>query len=249
MLLFALLPLLESAPGQRVLNICRKLRGPALLVLPALPLLGYYLWLAARYPTTHAVIGDWYAHAGYATVFFYGYVLGTDRGLWNELSRLRRSALVLAIGCFVGYLVIDKVGNWVDLSGLPSSVFHAARFLVRTLRFIYAWATIAAVLGYGHQYLNRPFRWLPYAREAVFPWYVLHQSVMLAVAYWLIPLKLGAVLEPSLVLLGTVGGCAALHEFVIRRSPRLRPLFGLEPAPRKPVPTPFHMLPGQVQEA
>jgi hypothetical protein len=111
------------------------------------------------------------------------------------------------------------------------SVYHTARFVVIALRFVYAWAAIATVLGYGHQYLNRPFRWLPYAREAVFPWYVLHQSVLLAISFWLIPLRLGPVLEPVLILAGMVVGCALLHVYVIRRSRWLRPLFGLDAKP------------------
>jgi hypothetical protein len=246
--LCVLLPLLESARAQQVLAALRRLHGVPLLILPALPLLAYYYLLAARYPQNHAMFKDWYAHAGYATVFLYGYVLGTDAGLWRELARLRRAALTLAIGCFVGHVVIDQIGNWVDLGWLPHPMFVTARFLVDATRFIYAWAAIAAVLGYGHRYLNRPFRWLPYAREAVFPWYVLHQSVLLAVAYWLIPLRLGPALEPTLVLLGTVGGCAVLHEFVIRRTRGLRPLFGLDAKPRV---TPRQVLPadGQTQTA
>lgn len=227
LLLIALLPALESPWGQRALSALRRLRGPALLVLPALPLLAYGLWLGTRYPTTHALFNDWYAHAGYATVFLYGYVLGTDRGLWSELARLRRHALLLAAASFALHYAINQAGSW-----LPLPVHPAAHFLMYALRFVYAWAAIAAVLGYGHQYLNRPFRWLPYAREAVFPWYVLHQSVMLAAAHWLLPLGLGPVLEPALVLAGTVVGCAALHELVIRRSPWLRPLFGLDARPK-----------------
>ena len=231
--LLALLPALESKSGQQVLGVCRRLRGWALLLLPSLPLLAYYLLLAARFPQNHAVYRDWYSHAGYATVFFYGYVLGTDAGLWRELARLRHRALALAIGSFVAYLVIDQLGNWIDLSGLPHPAFVAARFAVHALRFVYAWSVIAAVLGWGHQYLNRPFRWLRYAREAVFPWYIPHQSVLLAVAYWLLPLRLGPVLEPTLLLLGTVGGCALLHGLVIRRTRWLRPLFGLDARPRE----------------
>ncbi|WP_199100185.1 acyltransferase family protein [Dyella sp. ASV21] len=233
MMLILLLPALESGPGQRLLTHCRRLRGPALLLLPALPLLGYSVWLAARYPITHALSNDWYAHAGYLTVFLYGYVLGTDRGLWSELARLRRHALLLAVASFALHYVIDQVGNWVDMSWLPMTAYASARFLMRVLHFVYAWAAIAAVLGYGHHYLNRPFRWLPYAREAVYPWYILHQSVMLAVAYWALPRHLGPVLEPLSVLLGTVAGCALLHEFVIRRTRWLRPLFGLDAIPRQ----------------
>src|SRR3546814_20711627 len=43
-----------------------------------------------------------------------------------------------------------------------------------------------------------------------------------------LPLQLGPVLEPALVLGGTVGGCLLLHELVIRRTSLLRPLFGLK---------------------
>lgn len=233
MLLIALLPALESAPGRRVIHACRQLRGPALLLVPALPLVGYSIWLSARYPITHAFANDWYAHAGYLTVFLYGYVLGTDQGLWSELARLRRHALRLAIASFGLYYVLDQLGNWVDMGWLPTPAVHGAHLLMRALHFVYAWAAIATVLGYGHQYLNRPFHWLPYAREAVYPWYILHQSVMLAVAYWALPRYLGPVLEPLLVLLGTVAGCALLHEYVIRRSRWLRPLFGLDALPRQ----------------
>ncbi len=247
--LLILLPALESERGQQLLGLCRRLRGAALLMLPSLPLLVYYLLLAARHPQNHAVYKDWYAHAGYATVFFYGYVLGTDAGLWRELARLRRHALLLAIGCFAVRYVIDQLGNWFDLNWLPHPIFALARLLVHALRFMYAWTAIAAVLGWGHQYLNRPFRWLPYAREAVFPWYILHQSVMLAVAYWLLPLRLGPVLEPTLVLVGTVGGCALLHEFAIRRSRWLRPLFGLDARPRVRSTRQPAVLPSQAQNA
>jgi peptidoglycan/LPS O-acetylase OafA/YrhL len=62
----------------------------------------------------------------------------------------------------------------------------------------------------------------------VYPWYVLHQSLILLVAYWLLPLQLGPVLEPVLVFAGTIAGCFVLHEFVIRRVRWLRPCFGLK---------------------
>ncbi|HET6553458.1 MAG TPA: acyltransferase [Dyella sp.] len=237
LVLLALLPALESASGQRAIAVLQRLRGWPLLVLPALPLLACNLWLAARFPMSHALVGDWYAHAGYATMFFYGYVVGTHQGLWDELARLRHRALGMAVACFAAFLLLAYLDNFIDLTDAPESAMACTRLCMRILHFLYAWSAIAAVLGWGHRYLNRPFRWLPYAREAVFPWYILHQSVMLAFAYWLLPLRLGPMWEPTLVLLGTVGGCAVLHEMVIRRSRWLRLLFGLDAMPRpRPLP-------------
>lgn len=226
--LLALLPVLESSWGQRVIGTVHRLRGWPLLLLPAAPLVAFNFWLAAWFPQNHALIGDWYAHAGYATMFLYGYAIGTHPGMWSELARLRLRALGMVVCCFAAHLLLDRM----DISTWSASAVAVERLGMRALHIFYAWSAIAAVLGWGHRYLNRPFRWLPYAREAVFPWYILHQSVLLAMAYWLIPLKLGPVLEPTLVLLGTVGGCAALHEWVIRRTPWLRPLFGLDAKPR-----------------
>ena len=59
-----------------------------------------------------------------------------------------------------------------------------------------------------------------------------HQTLIIGVAYLLMPLHLGPVVEPLLVLGGTIGGCALLHECLIRRVRWLRPLFGLPPPAR-----------------
>lgn len=60
---------------------------------------------------------------------------------------------------------------------------------------------------------------------------MLHQSLIIALLFWLKPLQLGPWLEPSLLLGGTVGGCMLIHELLIRRSRWLRPLFGLKADP------------------
>lgn len=246
LVLLALIPLLESPLGQRAVTACRRTHGSALLLLPAVPLMVYSALLGARFPQNHALLHDWHAHAQYGTVFFYGYLLGTRGGLWDELARLRRASLATALLCFAGFLCLDR---FMDVSPLTPAAMATVHGVLRVLNYLYTWTAIAAVLGWGHQYLNRPFRWLPYAREAVFPWYVLHQSVMLAAAYWLIPLRLGAVLEPLLVLACTVGGCALLHEFAIRRSRWLRPLFGLDATPRATSDAQGITLEGEAQRA
>ena len=225
MLLLPLLPLLESRLGQRLRAGCLRLRGASLLVHPVLPLFAYGVLMSWRYPETHALVGDWYALALYATMFFYGYLLGTDNGLWAELSRLRHVTLALALACLAAYQGFDRfAGQFIH----AHAALAVVKLLVVWLHYSYTWIAITAILGWGHALLNRPFRWLPYAREAVYPWYILHQSLLLFFAWQLLPLGLGPVAEPVLILLGTIGGCAVLHEFVIRRTRWLRPLFGLD---------------------
>ena len=111
------------------------------------------------------------------------------------------------------------------------------RLALRCLADVYLWTTILAILAWAHRLLNRPWRWLPWANEQVYPWYVLHQTLIIVAITWLAPLQLGPVIEPTLLVLFTVGGCWALTA-LIRRSTWLRPLFGLKrpKPPRRPSP-------------
>lgn len=218
-LLAGLLPLFRNRYGRRLHAALTGLRGWKLAILPALPLALFTFALAPLFKETGDLIHDWYRHAIYFSVFLYGYWIGNDRGLWDEFVRLRKWTLGLALGLFGFYLSLvvwlpEQIPDWLQNS-------------VWLLRNLYVWFAISAILGWSHALLNRPFRWLPWATEAVYPWYLLHQSLIVLIAYWILPLKFGPVAEPAIVLTGTVAGCFVLHE-IIRRVPLLRPCFGLK---------------------
>jgi peptidoglycan/LPS O-acetylase OafA/YrhL len=214
---------LECAPARRLRDWFAGLRGPALLFLPALPLLAWTLLLQARFPDKGDFIHDWYRNAMYFTVFMYGYLLAREGGFWAEAARLRHASLKWAIGFVAAYLGL--------IATLPDDISWTMQAFVWTLRNFYVWTMLLAILGFAHALLNRPWRWLPWANEAVYPWYLLHQSLIVAFAYWLLPLHLGPVLEPLLVLAGTVAGCWAIFA-IARRVRWLRPLFGMKMSPR-----------------
>lgn len=217
-----LAPVMRSAPIQHVCGRFTGLRRWRLLALPALPLMAYTLLLSPRFPATHDLIHDWYLHALYFTVFLYGYWMGVDEGIWGELERLRRWSLAIAFACIAAFISVRVTGADADLGA----------WAPRVLRSAYLWTAIAAILGFAHRYLNRPWPWLGWANESVYPWYMLHQTLIIAGAVALAPLRLGPVLEPALLVAITVGGCWALTDGLIRRNRWLRPLFGLKPVGR-----------------
>lgn len=222
LLLAALLPLLESGPGLALRRAVAGLRGGALLLLPALPKFLALVFLADRFPGTNDLIHDVYQHALYFSYFLLGWWIATDEGFWAELKTLRRSTLRLAL---LNWPVYVALIHW-----LPDDADGSALLATRAVSALNTWLWIAAVLGWSATLLDRPFRWLPYATEAVLPWYVLHQSLIVALAYGLVPLKIGPVLEPVGIIGLTVLGCALIHECLVRRSALLRRLFGLPPA-------------------
>jgi hypothetical protein len=100
------------------------------------------------------------------------------------------------------------------------------------------WLAIAAVVGFAHRHLNRDNAARRYLTSAIFPVYILHQTVIVVVAHALKPSHLYPPIEGVLLVLVTAATCFLSYE-AIRRVRLLRPLFGLErgeATPRKPEP-------------
>ena len=222
LVVIAAMPLLRSTLGTSVRERIAGLRGGWLLLVPALPKAIALMTLGDAFPATDALYDDWYQHVLFFSYFLFGWWIATDTGAWTEIRSMRKRALGLAIVTVIAYLSIiqilltDESPRWMI-------------FATRLLSGLNTWLWILAVLGWSATLLDRPFRWLPYATEAVLPWYVLHQSLIVAAVYFLVPMRIGAVLEPLVVIAITALGCALLHEFVIRRSHAMRYLFGLKP--------------------
>ncbi len=214
-----------DGPAQKFRAWFRSLRSVSLYLVPVVPLMIYGTIIYPKFPyVSHALFDDWYAHAMYGTFFLFGYLIGRDEDFWAELSRLRNVSLSLAVVLFALLISTDKF-----VPEDPSIVLQQISTLITYLN---RWSWIVAILGWGHHLLNKPMNWLPYATEAVYPWYILHQTIIIVVGYNLARLSLGPVVEPILIIVATFGGCLILHEFVIRRVRFLRPLFGLK-SPRR----------------
>ncbi len=199
----------------------RSLRGVWIVAVPLVPLMLYGNFIFPRFPyISNALLDDWYAHAMYFTFFLIGYLIGRDEGFWAELARLRKVTLAAAVTVFVLFLLRNEYQ--------PDEVPFLVDQISLAITYANRWLWIVTVFGWGHYLLNRPMKWLPYATEAIFSWYILHQTLTVVLGYELGQRQLGPILEPLLVIVGTFGGCYLIHEFIIRRSRTLRPLFGLK---------------------
>lgn len=219
-LLLIPLAMFFDGPGKALRSAFQNLRGAWVVLVPVVPMMFYGYFIYPHFPGfTGALMDDWYAHAMYGTFFLIGYLVGRDPGFWSELARMRKVLLALGVVSFAALMGFRELVT-VDSGVLAKQALGFTIYLNR-------WAWILVVLAWGHYLVRRPSRALTYATAAIFPWYILHQTITVVAGYELSKFELGPVLEPLLVFGITVGGCLALYEYVIRRVPVLRPLFGL----------------------
>jgi len=199
----------------------RRFAGVGVLLWPLVYLCSIRMGLSPRFPANHALAGDWYNHALYFGIFVLGYTLAGTRSAWPALERLRWPSLgvaVLAWAVLCGYL-----GAYSDPNDSPSES------LMNVMRSVYGveqWLSIAAVLGFASRHLRRDNPARRYLTTAIFPVYILHQTVIIVAAHALKPADLYPPVEALMLVLVTIAVCFLSYE-VIRRIPLMRPLFGL----------------------
>jgi glucan biosynthesis protein C len=205
----------------------RHLSGVGILLWPLAYHCAIRIGLAPRFPATHALVGDWYNHAMYFGVFLLGFSLAGVRAPWEMLERARWPTLGLAV---LGWAFLSAyMGAFSDTAMPPAAWLQFARAIYGAEQ----WLAIAAIVGFAHRHLIHDSAARRYLTAAIFPVYILHQTVIVVVAHALKPAHLYPPIEGVLLVLVTTATCFLSYE-AIRRVRLLRPLFGLEPGAARP---------------
>lgn len=203
----------------------RAFAGWGAVVLPAI----YFLLLgAALFPQiedTHDLFHDGVAHLRYLPAFLFGFGLARSPLVLASLARHWRVTGTVSV---LSFAVIAML-----LTLWPDFTFPETPVVVRTYRFarhLETWTAIAALIGIAERFWNRDGRWRATLAEATFPFYLIHQTIIVLVGGWLLPFVLAPGTEVAILLLATVAGCWTFYD-AGRRVGWLRPLIGLKHRP------------------
>lgn len=224
-LFLPLLLALRTERGRRWMDkIRRGLSRPGALLLLMLPAAASDLLLRPFWPGDyHNLFDDWANFASTALIFLTGFILCSGGEVWDAIERYRFRALGLGV-VTMGLIFVVWNSPW-EIQG-PAWVAW------RVLRALNLWCWLLAVLGLGRRHLRFNHPVLKYATEAVYPWYILHQTVIVAIGFYAAGWNIGLWWKFALVGASMIAVTGALHEFLIRRVRVLRPLFGLKIRPR-----------------
>lgn len=215
----ALRLLRSQARLSRLAALCERRIG---LIVLAVPIVVFRVALGAGFPAYL----DWADTLVYFTCFVYGSRLMAD-------SRFRRAVqrdalLWLAVGCatyavILGTQALGYLPRWLAEPGYTTDYLaYQALLAVNT------WAWVLALVGCGLRWLNIDNPALQYAHGAVMPFYVLHQVAVATVGTIVVAWDAGVALK-FVIISGVAFAATVLsYEFLVRRRPLLRVLFGLK---------------------
>lgn len=209
----------KAHPNNALLSFFRRLlQKPYGIYYLCLPVFLTDALLEPFFNVNHAFIGDWFALTEYGILFFYGFLLITiQEEFWKVIHRIRFGALAIGLGTFTSLIVLWHLEDGV--------LVHFATSFVRSINL---WSWIIVLFAFSAIYLNRPSVLLSYCNKAVYPFYILHQTITLLIGYMLMNAEMKWELKFVIMCLGTFFGAWIIYELLIRRIPFLWPLFGLK---------------------
>lgn len=202
------------AGGQRILNgLGNLLAAPGVAYLLFLPTLIFF-------DATEDLPGPGgWPMPVYLLFFFIGFVIAAHPRLQARILRLRWVSLAGAVILLAIHLTLMSLPATAALFDEINSVLFSA----------IAWFALQAFLGFGMQHLNFSTPFLRYANEAVLPFYIFHQTVLLSVGYFVLQWAIPVWLRWLLIAVLSFATIMLLYEGLVRRNIALRFLFGMKP--------------------
>ncbi len=174
-----------SEKGKVIMSKINHLAYKKSVYLLMMPGVIWYTCLSGQFPETNDLIHD-------SCYFFYwlffllaGFICINFPMLMDSLERNRRISLTLAI---VTIFTIDYLRwNHMEPYRLITDWQHDWRtYLYHSLYAITAWTWVFTAIGYGKRYVNKKHKILDYLNRAVYPFYILHQTIIVVIVYYVV---------------------------------------------------------------
>ena len=200
----------------------RALRGWGLIVLPIAWLLLVRLLLVRGIGESHNFFTDATAHLLYLPAFLFGFALARSNATWATIRRLWPIAAALSVIAYATVAAFEL--RWPGDAVPPDPWID----VLRTARIVQGWCAIVALLGVADRWWNHDHKWRATLTEAVFPFYIIHQTTIVVVGWAIREQALGPVAEFLILVAATLASCLIFY-FGGREIGWLRPWIGLRP--------------------
>ena len=176
------------------------------------------------------VIADrtWGDFLRYAAYFVIGYILASDDRFTESIKKHGWLCLVLWIVLFVGVGSLFTFVLDYDTSGQGTG--FSALFVIWQITWsIISWSAVVFILSLGAKHLRFTNKFLVYSNEAVLPFYLFHQTIILIVGWFVLAWQMSTLIKFLIIAGISFPLILILYEVFVRHIGFMRILFGMPP--------------------
>lgn len=170
-------------------------------------------------------VGPWHMSLLFLLVVL-GFVLLGDERIYRTIGRHWTWILCLGLTASLAYIWAEpRAGDWSH----EAAVFTGMKILYE----IGVWCMILGLLGLAQRFFTAGGPVLGYATEAAYPFYILHQTVIVAVAYFVVLWDRAVGLKFAAIAVASFALSLLIYEVAVRRWGPVRFLFGMKPVRKR----------------
>lgn len=204
-------------------------RPIGILLAPSICILASQVLLRPYFPEeTHALIDDWGFFTFYFSFFLMGMFCFSDVKTWRSIGENRVPLLIASI-----FILIPFYGcyfHFRELILLPWST-DIVETIFDVVAIFGSWFWVITVIAFGQHYLNRPHPWLRHFNEGLYPFYILHQTVIIVIGFYISQLPWSIFWKFWTVSALTLLVCLGIYFVFIRPFNVMRFFFGMKLKP------------------
>jgi peptidoglycan/LPS O-acetylase OafA/YrhL len=191
-----------------------------------LPGIIWYGLIARRFPETNDLVHDGGYFIYWLLYLLAGFICIMQPKLMDSLERNRRFALTLG---FVSLMFLTYI-RWNDFDPIDTESGNGPPvFLSLALRSLVAWSWVLTFVGYGKKYLNYKHKILAFLNPAVYPFYILHQTIIVMLSYYFVNTHESILAKYIYTIVFTLFITILSYHVLIRPFKLTRFLFGMKP--------------------
>lgn len=210
----------------KIADSCNK-KGAIFLF--AIPILISHLALRVSFPN----YSGWADFFYWLIYFIYGYVLFSNEKFREAINKYGRTFLVVGVVCILLIVIFLLSGFGVEWFEYPNYSLQSVIFML--IYSILTWSWILFMLSMAFRLLNFTNKFLKYSSEAVLPFYLLHQTIILLIGFYVVQWDISIISKFLIITLTSLLTTIGIYDLVIRRYNFARALFGMKLIKRQAV--------------
>jgi peptidoglycan/LPS O-acetylase OafA/YrhL len=189
------------------------------------------MWLALAFPILllHIWVSDTDLEFGaggwpflyYIFFLLYGFVIVSHERWQANIKRMRSLSLIVG-------LILGAAYVFLDANAANPAIKPWENEIGDLLWILGACILLPAFLGFGMQHLTISTPFLEYAGEAVLPFYILHQTILLIIGYYVMPWTIPDLAKWAIIFASSFIVIMVIYEYLVRRFNVNRFLFGMK---------------------
>ena len=226
MLLIPFILFLKSSKSNRLIAFLERITSKKLgLFLGVIPLILILIVSKKYFPSDSKSLFNLSSTLYFGFFLVFGMLFASAENTWDHLKKHRKlNAILFLASSIIFYTYYLMPHDWLSPYFTTNTLWNIW-YIVCCL---VGWTFVIALLGYAQIWLNRKSTLVQKLNEAIYPFYILHQTVIVVFAYYIVQLDVNIPVKIMLLLITTFPVIVLIYRLLIYPFTSMRVLFGMK---------------------